>query len=845
MKRSILIIISWHVCLLVAFSNNIDIPVSHLRAPAYPLVTIDPYISAWSHTDNLYDDDVRHWTGEKHPLIGAIRVDGKVYRFLGGENRFVVPLLNDAGTEKWEASYTTHAPSSALWYANGFDDIGWEKGAGAFGTSDMPNIGTEWNTKDIWIRRDFHWSEEAGKNKKLFLVYSHDDVFELYINGEQVVNTGLSWNNHVVVALNNQTIQSLKAGKNTIAAHCRNTRGGGYVDFGIFGEEETEYSFSTTAEQLSVNVLPTQTYYSFYCGPVQLDLTFTSPLVLNNLDLLGSPVNYVSYRVKSLDKNNHDVRIYFAATPQWAVNTMDQEVTVEAGEKQGMRFLKTGTVEQSVLGKSGDLIRIDWGYFYLASKEHTRSSMTFGKEEEIVKTFIESGTLPAGKKEKSVVNMNRTMEIMAYTDNLGPVGSREAEGHLLLAYDDIESIQYFGKNLKPYWKSKIADMETALASAEKNYRETMAKCAEWDKYVMDDTEHAGGRQYAELCALSYRQSVAAHKLVTGPEGQLFFFSKENNSNGSIGTVDVTYPSSPLFLRYNTEIAKAMLTFIFEYSESGRWTKPFPAHDVGTYPLANGQTYLEDMPVEEAGNMIIMTTAIAVIEKDASYARDHWETLTVWAEYLMKEGLDPENQLCTEDFAGHLAHNANLSAKAIMAIAGYGKLAAMLNKKEARKYTKAAREMAVRWEQMANDGDHYRLAFDRENTWSQKYNFVWNKVLGLNVLPRQIVSKEIAFYLKQQNRFGLPLDNRFSWSKIDDTVWTATMAESPADFMEFIIPLWRYAHLTPSRVPLGDWHETTDARYINFRARSVVGGVFMKSLNDYIQSVGNEELEAGN
>ena len=553
------------------------------------------------------------------------------------------------------------------------------------------------------------------------------------------------------------------------------------------------------------------------------------------MDLLSSPVNYISYEVQSLDKHTHDVQIYFSVTPQWAVNSLEQEVSVESYQSSGIRILKTGTLEQNVLGKSGDIICIDWGYFYLAGKQSEFSEISMGAPDFIQGSFVEKGILPDIKTTRTSVRLDREEILLAYSENLGSVKNQKAEGYLMIGYDDIASIQYFGKNLKAYWKKKYPMMEAALADARKNYAKTIQKCDAWDRKVMEDAVEAGGQQYAELCAVSYRQAVAAHKLVSGPDDELFFFSKENNSNGSIGTVDVTYPSCPVFIRYNTEIMKAMLNFIFDYSESGRWTKPFAAHDIGTYPLANGQTYQEDMPVEETGNMLIMTTAIAIADGNADYAAKHWETLTIWSNYLAEEGLDPENQLCTEDFAGHLAHNANLSAKAIMAIAGYGRLAEMLNKPEAKKYTEMAKKMAVEWEQKANDGDHYRLSFDKPDTWSQKYNFVWDKTLGLNILPDEIMKKEVAFYLKNQNKYGLPLDYRFTWGKTDDTVWSATMADSESDFQELIRPLWKYVNETSSRVPLGDWYETLNADYINFRARSVVGGVFMKSLDCYLRN----------
>ena len=835
MKKNILLLLLSFLSFYVEAGNNKEVPASHFRAPAYPLITIDPYISAWSHTDKLYEDDVRHWTGTEHPLVGVLRVDGKCYRFMGKDKQVLKAILKDARNEEWQAKYTNTLPL-ADWYKKEYNDVGWQAGVGAFGSADMSHVKTGWSQGDIWIRRKFSIDHKNVIKKKLYLIYSHDDIFELYLNGQMLVNTGYKWRNYVVQPLDAEQVKSLTSEDNLITAHCHNTMGGAYVDFGLFTEDEVESFFGTEAEQIKVNVLPTQTYYSFYCGPVQLDLKFTSPLVLTDLDLLSSPVNYISYEVRSLDKRAHDVQIYFSATPKWAVNSPEQEVSVESYQSSGIHVLKTGTLEQNVLGKSGDIICIDWGYFYLAGKQTEASDMSMGAPVSIQKSFAEKGILPVTKTTRTSARLDKDETLLAYSENMGNVKEQKAEGYLMIGYDDIASVQYFGQNLKAYWKKKYPTMEAALADARKNYTKTMQRCDEWDYKVMKDAVEAGGQQYAELCAASYRQAVAAHKLVLGPEDELFFFSKENNSNGSIGTVDVTYPSCPVFIQYNTEIMKAMLNFIFDYSESGRWKKNFAAHDVGTYPLANGQTYQEDMPVEETGNMLIMTTAIAIADGNADYAAKHWETLTIWSTYLAEEGLDPENQLCTEDFAGHLAHNANLSAKAIMAIAGYGRLAKMLNKpEEAKKYTEMAKKMAIEWERKANDGDHYRLAFDRPDTWSQKYNFVWDKTLGMNVLPTEIMKKEVAFYLKNQNKYGLPLDNRFTWGKIDDTVWSATMADSESDFQELIRPIWKYVNETSSRVPLGDWYETLNADYINFRARSVVGGVFMKSLDHYLRN----------
>ncbi len=800
---------------------------TELRAPAYPLVTIDPYTSAWSMSDKLYESTVKHWTEKTHGLLGAVRVDGQVYRFMGVEEIPWNPVLPMAKNEPWQGQYTFEEPRQG-WEQVNFNAKNWKTGNAAFGTRGMPSLATRWDTEDIWVRRAFDMPEL--KEGDVYLIYSHDDIFELYLNGRQLVKTEYEWHENVVLKIDRNLL--VEDGPNVIAAHCHNRTGGGYVDFGLFQENDRGEQFTQTAVQNSVALSATQTRYNFTCGPVDLQVSFVAPLLPDDLDLLSRPVNYITWEVVSNDGNAHDVQVYIEGTPQWAVNEISQEVQVNAGSAGNVNYLKAGTTEQPVLEKRGDDVRIDWGYFYLAAETGSTKSLAVGDYFDSKESFVSNGTLPACKGETTVV-MNKKMPAMAFVENMGEVSSQPSGGYLLVGYDDVESIQYFGDNLKAWWtKDGSVTIADALNAAVSGYSDIMTRCSAFDNQLWSEAVSKGGKNYADLCVLAFRQSIAAHKLVTDKEGNILFFSKENNSNGSIGTVDVTYPSAPLYLKYNPELLKGMLNPIFYYTESGKWTKPFAAHDVGTYPLANGQTYGGDMPVEESGNMLILAAAIAHYEGNADYAEKHWESLTTWASYLLENGLDPEEQLCTDDFAGHFAHNINLSAKAIMGIAGYGYLAGMLGKNDiAEKYTQEAKNMAREWMQMADDGDHYRLTFDKPGTWSQKYNLVWDKLLGWEIFPEEVRQKEVAYYLTRQNKYGLPLDNRRTYTKSDWVVWTATLADDQATFSRFIDPLHLFVTETPDRVPMTDWYDTENAKRMNFKARSVVGGYFIKMLEE--------------
>lgn len=796
------------------------------KAPAYPLVTHDPYFSIWSTSDTLNAVTTRHWTGTEHSLTGAISVDGKVYSFLGKQEKAYATVLPASDEKVLPVRYTSIEPSGD-WTAVDFDDSQWKAASGAAG-SNSADANTPWEKKDIWIRRTFNLSKKGSG--RLFLKIRHDDYATVYLNGRKIYNVQKFVGKYSYIPLNEGGVNGLKAGKNTLAIHAVNEGGPSFVDAGLAVEHPGQDAVKLLpAVQNSFELTATRSIYKFTCGTVDLTVAFTSPLLMNNLQLLSRPVSYISTTVKANDGKTHDVKIYFGASTNLATHTPYQQIEAQKYSSGGLSILKAGTVEQPVLRKTGDDVRIDWGYMYVAVPSEYKSIQSVTASGAALNSLItpSSNTAPRIKGEGLMLNT---------VIPLGKVGSKGREQFVMLGYDDLYSVQYFNNNLRPWWNNAGTEtIENQLSTAGKEYRSVMQQCSVFDRTLYTDAIKAGGETYAKLCVIAYRQAISAHKLVKSKDNDILFLSKENFSNGSIGTVDVTYPSAPLFLLYNPDLLKGMLNGIFYYSESGKWNKNYAAHDLGTYPIANGQTYGGDMPVEESGNMLILTAAIAKAEGNADYAKEHWKTLTTWAEYLSSEGFDPANQLSTDDFAGHLARNANLSVKAIVALGGYAMLADMLGYKDvADQYTTMAKDMAKRWMLVADAGDHYALTFNDKNTWSQKYNLVWDKVLKLGLFPKEVYDKEVKFYLTKQNKYGLPLDSRKTYTKSDWILWSATLADNRSDFEALIAPVYKYALETPDRVPLSDWHETTDARRQNFTARSVVGAFYIKMLEDKLK-----------
>lgn len=601
-------------------------------------------------------------------------------------------------------------------------------------------------------------------------------------------------------------------------------------------------------EQTSLSVTATCSAYRFQAAGVELCLEFWTPLLLDDLDVMSRPCSYLDMAVRSLDGKSHEVEIAWEFAGELCCDGGQTEkigggsYELEMGDgQQAGRTAWMGLRQQHPLGQSGDSIAIDWGYLHLAAA-------------------------PGSPLEVSYHQVNRSLCAKADL-HLAESGWQEAS--LVAAYDDIVAIDYFGRMLPGYWARDGKNILNAISEAVSGHDELLQRCEAFDERLEKEAMEFG-EAYTKICIAAYRQSIAAHKLIADEDGNAVFISKECHSNGCAATVDVTYPSTPLYYCYNPELVRGMMRPVMRFAKLPVWGYDFAPHDAGRYPYVTGQVYglasyqeaaqdLRDgeeggyiypmiwqmpqsaqmyntknqMPVEESGNLLILEAAL-IRQNPEGEKENLLENLPLyekWVKYLLEYGSDPGEQLCTDDFAGHLAHNVNLAFKAIMGVEAYSILMhAVGREEEAAQYHEKARTMAKDACERALDGDHTRLTFDGDSeSWSLKYNAVWDLVFGSGFWDDAFYSREIEQYRRKYNRYGVPLDSRASYTKSDWMMWAAAMDPDGQAVEEFAEHILAFLEESGDRVPFSDWYMTEDGRHCNFQNRTVQGGLFMPLL----------------
>ena len=594
------------------------------------------------------------------------------------------------------------------------------------------------------------------------------------------------------------------------------------------------------AEQLHIGVTAFTTDYEFKAENACLKVSFVSPLLPDDLNLLSMPVCYMNYEV--IGDDNAEISLFVNRRISYNDISENSDKRVKGGVMPLKSFEAAfiGLKRQLPLSNAHDTIGADWGWWYLSGES------AYILDEVDLSAYLSANLTDFSNfgEEKYIGSLNRSKS-----------------GIVMIGFDEGISIDYFGEYLKGLYLSEN-DITDALRFVYKDHADIEQKLNAFDVHLKKDSKDYGA-EYLNVLYASLRQSVAAHKLVKDKNGELLFLSKECGSNGCLATVDVSYPSMPLYLSYNPELVKGMMRPILKFARMPIWKYDFAPHDCGIYPFCTGQVYAlkgnggkyhgnyagnsyvetsypvyllppefdaydfdSQMPVEECANMLIMFEALYKFggERDLFLKND--ELCEKWVEYLVKYGLKPDVQLCTDDFAGHLRNNLNLAIKAVIGIACYAEL------KDDEKHRQIAKDYAEKISAFILEFDHSPLTWDSgDETFSLKYNFAFDKIFGLGLFKQSLLEREVDYCLTRIKKFGIPLDSRKEYTKSDWLMWLARLTDNKEKRNKIIAAVNRFLTESPNRVPFSDWYDTVGGEAINtsyykFVARSVQGGCFI-------------------
>ncbi|TVY53517.1 Glutaminase A [Lachnellula cervina] len=574
-------------------------------------------------------------------------------------------------------------------------------------------------------------------------------------------------------------------------------------------------------------------------GLVEMNITFLSTLTPDDQKRQSLVFSYLDVGVQSLDGNAHDVQLYTDISAEWvsgdhsAVAQWDQDTT-----RDGISYHKVYRQTQLLFSETAD--QADWGYWYYATKKVHGLSFQSGSDATVRGNFQSHGNL-TNTKDADYRAINAQYPVFGFASDLGKV-SGSVNTLYTLGLTQEQAIQFDGASgvvpLTSLWTSHFSSETdaTKLSFVYNDYGTASKTAAALDSKISSDSIGLGGQDYLTITSLAARQAFGALQLV-GNSTKQYLFLKEISSDGNVQTVDVIFPFHPVLLYLKPELLKLLLDPLFENQESGQYPNMYSMHDLGgAYPNATGHPDGNDekQPLEECGNMLIMTLAYSQRAQDKAYLQQHYKILKQWTQYLIQEALIPADQISTDDFAGSLANQTNLALKGIIGIEAMAVIANMTgNTADGANYTNIAHDYINKWQVygIAQDATppHTTLGYGLNDTHGLLYNLYGDQELGLKLVPQKVYDMQSAFYPTVADTYGVPLDTRHNYTKSDWEMFTAAIASDGTKAM-FIKKLASWINDTPTNRPETDLYSATSGDWPGegagtFTARPVVGGHF--------------------
>ncbi|KAM5545917.1 hypothetical protein V8D89_000043 [Ganoderma adspersum] len=588
------------------------------------------------------------------------------------------------------------------------------------------------------------------------------------------------------------------------------------------------------AIQKSLNWTSTQSIFVMTAGSVDLTITFLSPVEPNDFVNQSLPLSYYSISAASNDGKSHEVQVYVDISGEWVTGTSNPIINWSTTTGSVITH-QVQIANQTAFSEVND--RIQDGVVYHSTLNVAGTTYQTGQDIVVRAQFINNSVL-VNSQDSNFRPTSTNWPIFAFAHDFGTVTDPATPVVYSIGNSRKNAVQYITLNngrqvQSSYFWTRFSTMADAITSFLGDYPNAVTRANQFDSIVSNDANRVSA-DYASLVALSIRQTFGAIE-ITVPQRSDGSFDTSNVltfMKRTVNTVDVIYPSWPLFLYTNATIGKTLIMPLLQYQTSGQYPNRWCVHDMGSnYPNATGHNDGLDtkMPIEESGNMVIMALSYAQRTDDIAWLKTYFSILDQWTQFLIADSLIPENQVSTDVFAGSLANQTNLAIKGIVGIQAMAEIArATGDTGRYTNYSAIAASYVKQWQQFAtsNSGAHLTLSYGDSNSWGMTYNLYADKLLGTNVFPSSVYDMQTNWYNGKSETYGLILDTRHTYTKSDWSIWTAATTTRSDVRDQIISAVVKYTADGKNSLPLSDWYDTlagTQADPSNNYARPVVGG----------------------
>ncbi|GAA6018449.1 hypothetical protein JCM11491_007002 [Sporobolomyces phaffii] len=600
------------------------------------------------------------------------------------------------------------------------------------------------------------------------------------------------------------------------------------------------------AKQTAFDFTATRSIFSFEAGGVDFNVTFLSPVTPNDDIKTSLPFSYLAIDIDSAALQKHKISLYSDIGGEWASGDSSVEIVWDFVVHKGVGFHSVARKDQQLFAEYAE--QAEWGQTIYAT-DSTRAIGASGSAQDLRSRFVAKGSLD-GTFDSRYRKIDDDEPVFGFSLPLTHDHSRAVFtiGHVRHPY--VNYVTPHGQvSLEGFWTTRFSRYEDAIAFFDLDYPRALSAAIRFDAQVRRDARRVSGDNYAAIVELSTRQAFATFELTTGVNDdyevdntKTMGWLKEISSNGDMSTIDVIFPLHPILLYTNPTLLALLLEPLLAYTHSGLYPNRWPVHDLGTYPNATGYNGGNDepMPVEEAGNMLWMALSYYQVTSDLPWVEKHYEVLKSWTTFLVDDGLLPANQLSTDDFAGQLANQTNLAVKAIVGIGAMAELANQTGRwTDWIHYRSVAKAYVEEWWKLAmvdleGPHPHAKLAYQEPESWGTLYNLFGDRILSLDLFPKELYEHQAKFYKTKREKFGVPLDSRHYWAKTDWQLFAAASTPHAPTRDMLIDDLVSFLKAGKVDAAFPDLYETPTGNWpgeegydwgIRFIARPVSGGHF--------------------